>query len=119
MTEAASHAASNERLEQAIADFETPRAVALSCLGKNADQIHSLLLRCAEAVAVERGFTKDGSYADMRALRYASEAIEWLWKNADGATLERHRGVVPAPPEPPDQSVLDAMDDVDFGRNRG
>jgi len=91
VSEAASHAARDERLEQAIADFETPRAVALSCLGKNADQIHSLLLDCAGVVAVERGFSKDGSFADMRALRYASEAIEWLWRNADGANLERMR----------------------------
>lgn len=91
MSEAASHAARDERMAEAIADFETPRAVAVYCIGKTADQIHRDLLACAEVVAVERGFEKMSAFTDMRALRYASEAIEWLWRNAEGANLERMR----------------------------
>jgi hypothetical protein len=92
VSEASSHATSGQRLlEQAIADFETPRSVALSCLGKHPDQIMRLLLDCADVAVAERGFEKGGPAANMRALRYAAEAIEWLWKNADGATLERLR----------------------------
>jgi len=91
VSEAASHAERDERVAQALADFETPRAVALSCLDKTADQIQRDLLDVAGVAAQQRGFVKDGSFADMRALRYACEAIEWLWRNADGARLERHR----------------------------
>lgn len=86
MSEASSHGASTAtRLAQAIEEFETPRAVALTCLDKNADQIHSLLLDVADAIAKERGFSQ--SMAQMRALRYASEAIEWLWKNTEQARV--------------------------------
>ena len=83
MNEAASHyARSDERLEAAIKAFENPRAIALSCFGKDRHQIHLHLLDCANVVAEQQGFPKDGNYAQARALRYASEAVEWLWQNA-------------------------------------
>lgn len=97
MSEAASHAESALRRysildgEPGLEDFETPQSVAISCLGKRTDQIWLHLMDVANLVAAERGFPKDGTFAHARALRYASEAIEWLWTNADGAGLERYR----------------------------
>lgn len=83
MSEASSHATSNQRLLEAIEAFETPQAVALSCLGKNAAQIVAMLCATGDVVAEQRGFTKGGAFADQRALRYAAEAIEWLWKQTE------------------------------------
>lgn len=92
MSEASSHAAAtDERLQRAIEQFETPRAIAFTCLGKSAAQIHRDLLLYAGVVAEQKGYEKEGAYAANRALRYASEAVEWLWQNADGAKLERYR----------------------------
>ncbi len=86
MSEAASHAES--ALRQAIADFETPRAIALSCSNKDADQIVKLLIKCADVAAVNDGFEKGSRNADMRALRYAAEAVEWLWKRSQVIDLD-------------------------------
>ena len=80
---AASHAAAAERDRRLV----LPEDFALASIDKSADQIRSMLVAQTTLVADERGFDRDGKFVLALALRYACEAIEWLWKNTEQANV--------------------------------